>query len=123
MRRMLPLVLLVALSAAPLAGCGETASPSSSPSTRHVSAADVSPWPFSVREGTLRCGLDGVTFQPDGGAIYAVNGRAKGSGKYQELTVTDPLWLDDTTSEVKLDPPLKVSVSNLIHEGLRLCNK
>lgn len=120
MRRMLPLVLLVALSAAPLAGCGETASPS--PSTRHVSAADITPWPFSVREGTLRCGLNGVTFQPDGGVIYAVNGRAKGSGKYQELTAADPLWLNDTSTGVDLNPPLKVSVGAVIDAGLKLCS-
>ncbi|MER7126699.1 hypothetical protein [Micrococcus luteus] len=115
---MLPLALIVTLAA----GCGQT-TPSAPPPTQRVSAADVSPWPFSAQAGTLRCDFNEVTFQPDGGPVYAVNGSAKGAGRYQELTPRDPFWLDDTKMGVRLDPPLKVPLSAVIAKGLSLCKQ
>jgi len=111
MRRSAPLVLGVILAA--LTACGADG--------RHVTAADVTPWPFSVPSGTLRCSHDQVTFQPDGGVIYAINGTAKAFHAGRDLIATDPLWLDDTSTGVTLNPPLKVSISKLIQEGLELC--
>lgn len=48
---------------------------------RLVSRVDVTPWPFTVDAGVLRCRTHtGVTFQPAGGVEYGLNGSAQAMG-------------------------------------------
>lgn len=89
------------------------------PRSREVSRAEFTQagltWPLTPDAGTLECpGSGWVVFRPQGqGAEYAVNGLAKGSGRYYEL---DSIWTDDPTVA-----GLKVDASDLTDAGLNLC--
>ncbi len=70
-------------------------------------------WPLTVPAGELRC-EDGssVTFTHDG-TTYAVNGTARGTGRWPDI---DPIWAPDPGVE-----GLKVNIGPLIDRGLALC--
>ena len=69
-------------------------------------------WPFTVDRGNLYC-VNGnqVVFASSGG-LYAVNGAAINSGKYQSL---DPIWVNNPSTGAKK------SLSEIIEKGLQLC--
>lgn len=96
-----------------LAGCGG----SSGPKSREISRADLGDqWPLTVESGTLHCnGGDGVgeVYLTVDGVNYAINGNAKGTGRYQDVT---PIWADDPGTG-----GLKKGIDHLIDEGLKLC--
>lgn len=58
--------------------------------SREVTAAAVSPWPFSVESGTLRCHSGGLLTFEAGGVEYGLNGPAQDGG----YPVPQPVWAD-----------------------------
>lgn len=85
-------------------------------------------WPFTVNEITLRCGdaeRNHVIFEANG-ALYALNGSARGSAKMR-----DGVWMDsdkvrkvDPTKAAQpdiFDRPYTEMPPSLIERGLRLC--
>lgn len=122
MKRTLLALASVSALAFGVAGCssasdsGSSDDASADPSSRMVSAADLSgSWPLTVGSGTLRCdgsgGTGEVTFEGDG-KVYAVNGLAKQSG----LPEIDAIWKDDPDA-----PGLKLDIGELLQAGLDLC--
>ncbi|MER5352763.1 DUF2511 domain-containing protein [Kitasatospora sp. NPDC002551] len=80
--------------------------------SRTVSRASLTPWPFTVESGLLRCRPgQQVTFEA-GGVEYGVNGLAQ--GKYPKVL---PIWADDPS----LGHGLKVDISTVIEAGRALC--
>ncbi|MFJ4794148.1 DUF2511 domain-containing protein [Kitasatospora purpeofusca] len=80
--------------------------------SRTVSRGTLTPWPFTVESGLLRCRPgQQVTFET-GGVEYGVNGLAQ--GKYPK---PQPIWADDTN----LGYGLKVDISTVIEAGRALC--
>ncbi|MFJ3793842.1 hypothetical protein [Kitasatospora sp. NPDC090091] len=80
--------------------------------SRTITAVDVSPWPFTVTGGILRCrGINVVTFETDG-VEYALNGPA-------QAVYPQPgrLWAEDP----QLGYGLKKSMGPTIAMGLALC--
>ncbi|NJO17816.1 MAG: DUF2511 domain-containing protein [Thioploca sp.] len=71
-------------------------------------------WPLTVKEGTLACNNNAVTFKTMDGEIYAVNGVAESRGA-QEI---NPIWKDNPDL-----PGAKLNISDLIRKGLSLCNQ
>jgi len=73
-------------------------------------------WPFTVDEGVLAGngsgGIGEVIFTVDG-VTYAVNGTARGTGKYTEI---DEIWADDPELA-----GLKKNIGPIIDRGLELC--
>ncbi|MFD0405003.1 DUF2511 domain-containing protein [Kitasatospora sp. NPDC127116] len=79
---------------------------------RLVTRTLISPWPFTVESGTLRCRSgQAVTFEA-GGREYGVNGTAQ--ARYPKLL---PIWADDPV----LGNGLKVDISSMLNAGLALC--
>ncbi|MGK4583470.1 DUF2511 domain-containing protein [Kitasatospora sp. HPMI-4] len=84
----------------------------SSTHSRTISRSDLSPWPFVVSSGTLRCHAPGaVTFEA-GGVEYALNGSA-----HESYAEPDPIWAADPA----LGSGLKMSLKPAITAGLALC--
>ena len=103
-----PVVTLALL----LAGCG-----TGDGHERTISRADLGgQWPLTVSSGTLRCkgsgGTGEVTFAT-GGVTYAVNSKAKATGRYQNFTA---IWANDPSGG-----GVKADASALIDAGLQLC--
>lgn len=71
-------------------------------------------WPLSVQDGLIWCvGAGRLVFETDG-TQYALNGLAKGTGEYEDIS---PIWLDN--------PDLagtKVDIGGLISYGNSVCN-
>ncbi|MFE2110370.1 DUF2511 domain-containing protein [Kitasatospora sp. NPDC059463] len=77
-----------------------------------MSRASLTPWPFTVESGLLRCRTgQQVTFETDG-VEYGVNGLAQ--GKYPKPLA---IWADD----LNLGHGLKVDISAVIEAGRALC--
>jgi hypothetical protein len=82
-------------------------------------------WPFSVKEGILRCASQAVTFTANG-TTYAVNGTAIGLKRYPDIDKIwlpgEPVWIKDpeTGKKVNLGPP-KRNIGPVISRGLELC--
>ena len=66
-------------------------------------------WPFTVRQGRLKCTDSAVTFEADG-TTYAVNGTAQSRG-YPRI---DSIWKHGVTTP-------RISISSVLHDGLVLC--
>ncbi|MFB7474574.1 DUF2511 domain-containing protein [Kitasatospora sp. NPDC056184] len=80
--------------------------------SRTVSRTSLTPWPFTVESGLLRCRPgQQVTFEA-GGVEYGVNGLAQ--SKYPKPL---PIWADDPN----LGYGLKVDISAVIEAGRALC--
>jgi len=106
-----PLGVLAALVLIPL-GCSVLGGDDDGPTGRHVTRSDVTPWPFTVSAGTLRCHPgELVTFEA-GGVEYGLNGSA--TAHYPRPTA---IWADDPA----LGGGLKVSISGAIEAGRALC--
>lgn len=85
---------------------------------RQVSSTEVSPWPFTVSGGTLRCraASGSVTFQPTGMADeYGLNGAAQSSGypKPESFWAVDP--------QAAAGSGLRISLEGAITAGTALC--
>ena len=85
--------------------------------TQAITRADLGDrWPLTVESGVLRCkgsgGVGEVTFA-SGGTVYAVNGNAKATGRYADISA---IWSDDP-----LQPGIKADMAALADAGLRLC--
>ncbi|MFJ6293209.1 DUF2511 domain-containing protein [Streptomyces griseoviridis] len=94
-------------------GGGSTSQVGADGHSMETRASDVEEWPFTVERGVLRCREGGeVTFTPEGGREYAVNGTAKGAG-YPAMT---PVWADEPKVA-----GLKVDISDVLELGLALC--
>jgi hypothetical protein len=106
------LVLICGCSSPPAGSPDGAADPQSKVVGRAIMKDD---WPLTADNGLLRCkgsgGVGQVTIEVDG-RKYAVNGSAKGD---KSNAAIDPIWANDTT------PGLKINISPLIQEGLRLC--
>ena len=100
----------VVLAVGLVAGCGGTAGKSGHVD---VSAANLSPWPFTVSSGVIACDNGAVTFTA-GGKKYALNGSAQANG----LSPIDAVWAMDPSH-----PSLNVSVDGAIKKGLALCGQ
>lgn len=86
--------------------------------SKPVSSAEVSPWPFTVDSGVLRCrpASRAVTFQPGGkGDEYALNGAAKTVG-YPSV---ETYWALDP--QAPAGSGLRVSLSEAVAVGAALC--
>lgn len=89
-------------------------------SSRRVTAGDFGEkWPLTVDAGVLRCEphagkTSQVTFMDGNGTIYAVNGIASGTGRFQDI---DVIWAPATDGV-----GLKKNISPLIDAGLALCH-
>ncbi|MFD8695620.1 DUF2511 domain-containing protein [Kitasatospora sp. MBT66] len=80
--------------------------------SRTVSRGTLTPWPFTVESGLLRCRPgQQVTFET-GDVEYGVNGLAQ--SKYPK---PQPIWADDPN----LGYGLKVDISTVIEAGRALC--
>ncbi|MFG3228126.1 DUF2511 domain-containing protein [Kitasatospora sp. NPDC048194] len=80
--------------------------------SKEVSRETVSPWPFTVESGTLRCRPgQAVTFEA-GGTEYGLNGAAQ-----VRYVKPQSIWADDPT----LGNGLKVNLSSVVKTGLALC--
>lgn len=132
MRRTILAILALTLPA----GCGAAATqapptpdwPTVVPTVRHYATRTSEPgalvseritkedipdeWPFTADAGMLGCQSGAVTFTT-GGNTYAVNGAAKGAGKYLAL---EEIWADSASI-----PGTKASVGPVIARGLALC--
>ncbi|MEU1293046.1 DUF2511 domain-containing protein [Streptomyces sp. NPDC005840] len=76
-------------------------------------AGDFEEWPFTVERGMLRCREgEQVTFTPEGGREYAVNGTAKAAG-YPAMT---PVWAEDPQVAA-----LRADVTEVLVLGFALC--
>ncbi|WP_123821672.1 hypothetical protein [Kitasatospora cineracea] len=87
---------------------------------RQVSSAEVSPWPFTVSGGTLRCrpgsGPKSVTFQPAGMTDeYGLNGAAQSSGYPRP----ESFWAVDP--QAAAGSGLRISLEGAIAAGAALC--
>ncbi|MGW4802959.1 hypothetical protein [Kitasatospora sp. NPDC004272] len=85
---------------------------------RSVTSADVSPWPFTVDSGVLRCqpASGAVTFQPGGkGDRYALNGAAKTIG----YPGVETYWALDP--QAPAGSGLRVGLTAAIDAGAALC--
>lgn len=85
---------------------------------RSVSKAEVSPWPFTVGSGVLRCrpASGAVTFQPDGMTLeYALNGSARAAG----YPGPESFWAEDP--QAPAGSKLRVSLSEIIAAGNAVC--
>ena len=75
-----------------------------------------SEWPFSVREGTLRCSgtrtAGSVTFEAEG-RTYALNGTAKSQTEFPDV---DPIWAANPAI-----PEARKDIGPIIQRGLQLC--
>lgn len=71
----------------------------------YVSAQVLQPWPLSIPEGVLRCSGGQVTLEA-GGQVWAINGTAKGTGRYRDVS---EIW------------PRQENIGPLIQRGLSLC--
>ena len=75
-------------------------------------------WPLSVDAGYLHCksrdGLTPVWFETANGKKYNVNGAADTLRLFEPI---EPIWANDGDS----DDSIKVSISDLIKEGLKVC--
>ena len=98
-------------------GCGGE---NSQPVVPQVKSAPVSEqqlgeqWPLTVPSGRVSCALGTVvTFISPDGKEYALNGTAKGRGKFLPI---EGIWKPDPTN-----PPAKKNIGVLIDEGLKLC--
>nr|BFD90699.1 hypothetical protein KitaXyl93_20590 [Kitasatospora sp. Xyl93] len=72
----------------------------------------ISPWPFIVESGTLRCRPGQMVTFEVGGREYGVNGTAQ--ARYPKPF---PVWADDLV----LGNGLKVDIGGVINAGLALC--
>jgi len=70
-------------------------------------------WPLTVKEGTLACDNNAVTFKTKNGKVYAVNGVAGDRGAQP----IDPIWANNPEL-----PGAKLSISDLLKQGLSLCS-
>jgi hypothetical protein len=75
-------------------------------------------WPLTVPSGRVSCvlnsgGRESVTFISPDGKEYALNGIAKGPGKFLPI---EEIWKPDPTN-----PPAKKNIGVLIDAGLELC--
>lgn len=102
-----------------LAGCGTSSSSTASPSgsSRPVTRATFQgTWPFTVDHGILGCdpsiGTGAVGFNVDG-HLYGVNGFAN-PPRYSDVK---PIWKKDPAS-----PGLRITLGDMISQGLKLCN-
>ena len=85
-----------------------------------IGCGDVGRWPLKVKSGLLQCEeevvngylLQKVWFTAPDGTAYGVNGTAQDAG-YPGI---DPIWKDDPAGY-----GLKISISPLIDQGLKLC--
>ncbi|PJN24048.1 DUF2511 domain-containing protein [Kitasatospora sp. CB02891] len=82
---------------------------------RMVSRADVTPWPFTVDSGTLRCWThSGVTFQPSGSTTeYGLNGSARTMG----YSGPEAIWAVDPAlpgSGLRLDLGGAIAIGNAL---------
>jgi len=79
--------------------------------SEEVSSSTLTPWPFTVKSGVLRCEGNAVTFTA-GGVEYALNGSAIGRGFPQIY----PVWAPDPSVD-----DLHVALGPALKEGLALC--
>lgn len=75
-------------------------------------------WPLTVDEGILSCylrdgGANREVVLKVGDVVYAINGIAKGSGRWAEI---DPIWLDNPRIA-----GTKISLQPFLDAGLALC--
>ncbi|GAA1769428.1 hypothetical protein GCM10009681_46000 [Luedemannella helvata] len=70
-------------------------------------------WPLTIDSGTLECRNGAEVVLSSGGTVYALNGTAKSSKRYADVS---SVWADDPSTA-----GLKVSIGPLIDEGLALC--
>jgi hypothetical protein len=81
-------------------------------------------WPLTVNEGVLGCaGM--VRWIEIGGARYGLNGFATVEQGYRKI---EPIWAADQAMGAQLkaagvpnDPPMRVSIGDMIEEAGRLC--
>ena len=69
-------------------------------------------WPFTVRQGRLKCDHEAVTFTANG-IRYAVNGKAK-SRKFDPI---ESVWKHNPSI-----PGTRISIGPIIQAGLKLCD-
>lgn len=81
-------------------------------------------WPLTVEAALLGCTSVGARWAEVGGVKYGLNGRAKGNG-FPDI---DPFWREDqvmadfTRSRgIPNDPPVRVSISDMIDEAGKYC--
>ncbi|MER6361555.1 DUF2511 domain-containing protein [Kitasatospora sp. NPDC001527] len=109
-----PIVPSAGATAGATVGAPVSVPPAAAGSThsRTVSRTSLTPWPFTVESGLLRCRPgQQVTFEA-GGVEYGVNGLAQ--SKYPKPL---PIWADDPN----LGYGLKVDISAVIEAGRALC--
>lgn len=82
-----------------------TSSSAATPPPGYVSAQTLHPWPLSIPEGVLQCSGGQVTLEA-GGQVWAINGTAKGTGRYRDVS---EIW------------PRQENIGPLIQRGLSLC--
>lgn len=91
---------------------------------KYISKADFDKrgldWPLSVDAGYLHCksrdGLKPVWFETANGKKYNVNGAADTLRLFEPI---DSIWADDAD----FDNAIKVSIGDLIKEGLNACSQ
>ena len=107
---------------------------------RHISQGDYGEaWPLTVSEATLSCERSMVWVEADGQA-YPINGMAMSHLRKErpDLSVRDleeiwrisPMWEEmeamfkrnDPSYEIGSQPPIRVSISGLIQDGLGICD-
>lgn len=92
---------------------------------RHITRADLDPWPLTIEAGTLQLRGKSVVFLTDN-KVYAVNGTAKADRHFAlnqpRYTPIDEIWAD-APSPPGLDLRLKVNIGPLIKAGLALGKK
>lgn len=105
-------------AATPPARPTRTPAPTERPDRATVTAAEYGDkWPFMVESGIVRCvngrnGIGEVVFS-SGGKTYAVNGVAKQTDQYADIT---PIWKDDPQIS-----GAKISIGPILDLGLSLC--
>ncbi|MFB7663985.1 DUF2511 domain-containing protein [Kitasatospora sp. NPDC056138] len=80
---------------------------------RTLTRSDVSPWPFTVPSGTLRCHTSAVTFEANG-VEYALNGSAT-----ESYPTPEPIWATDPAPGSGSGP--RISLKPTVEVGLALC--
>lgn len=116
MRRTAMTVAAIGLTAA-LAACDSgNGNGNDTAHTRKITRSEIQQvgekWPFTSDEAELACNAQAITVTISG-TTYALNGTATSRHAGADLA---PVWADDPAL-----PGLKVSVGDVIDEGLKLC--
>jgi hypothetical protein len=118
-RHKLPVALSTTILAL-LAGCGSSESGGGSSGSGGVDVSRSAfttagkKWPLTVDSGTVACESGHRVTFTSAGKTYALNGTAKGDGRWADI---GPIWADDGSGM-----GLKVDIGDLIDAGLARCD-